>query len=148
MPTNKPISLRIPPGIIALLALLAGCGDTSGNMPDAEPGTTSAMLQDSAGEPPAPPPMAYNACRSCHSVRPGERGVGPTLHGVFGRKAANMPGFNYSPALRQSEIVWDRASLDEFLAAPTKMVPGTRMVIGVHNAEQRKAVIDYLETLN
>lgn len=108
-----------------------------------------------AAETPAPkaasatakPPAAFMTCRSCHSVEPGKHGIGPSLHGVFGRQAAAVDGFNYSPALAQSGINWSRAALDKYLDAPVKMVPGTRMVVGVPNAGQRAAVIDYLETL-
>ena len=58
-----------------------------------------------------------------------------------------MPGFNFSPALKASGVTWDRQSLDTWLQGPMKMVPGTRMVIGVPDPQRRKDVIDYLETL-
>ncbi len=96
---------------------------------------------------PATPPVAFMQCRSCHSIEPGKNGIGPSLHGVVGKKAASAPGFNYSPALKGAGITWDRASLDKWLSGPAQMVPGTRMILGVRNEEQRAAVIDYLETL-
>lgn len=83
-------------------------------------------------------------CLACHSLvaaKPG--GVGPNLRGVVGRTAAATT-FNYSTAMKQSKITWNQANLDRYLAAPTKMVPGTRMVTAVTDAAQRAAIIKYL----
>lgn len=72
--------------------------------------------------------------------------MGPNLHGLFGRKAGAVAGFNYSPALKASGIVWDATALDRYLAAPTEAVPGTRMVVRVTDPARRAALIAYLET--
>jgi len=86
-------------------------------------------------------------CQSCHSVTAGARSpLAPNLKGVVGRKAASAP-FNYSPALKASNITWTKANLDKFLAAPGKMVPGTRMVIAVTDAQQRAELIKYLASV-
>lgn len=83
-------------------------------------------------------------CGSCHTVVPGGRAVlGPNLSGVTGRKAAATT-FNYSPALKASNVTWTRANLDRFLSAPARMIPGTRMVIAVSDAAQRAAILNYL----
>ena len=82
-------------------------------------------------------------CAACHSVAPNGRSVGPNLVGVVGRKAAAAQ-FNYSPAMKKSGLVWDSATLDKYLATPTKTVPGTRMVIGTPAAPDRAAIIAYL----
>ncbi|MCB2076349.1 MAG: c-type cytochrome [Novosphingobium sp.] len=83
-------------------------------------------------------------CIGCHSVEAGRNNpAGPNLAGIVGRQAA-AGEFGYSPALRKSKFTWTRAKLDEFLAGPSSLVPGTRMVIGVSNAVERKAIIDYL----
>lgn len=83
-------------------------------------------------------------CQSCHSVVAAQpAGVGPNLRGVVGRKAAGA-GFNYSAAMKQSKVTWTQANLDRYLKAPTKMVPGSRMVIAVNDAAQRAAIIKYL----
>ncbi len=83
-------------------------------------------------------------CGSCHSVVPGARAVlGPSLAGVTGRKAASTV-FNYSPALKASNLTWTRANLDRYLQGPTRMVPGTRMVISVSDAQQRAAILNHL----
>lgn len=93
------------------------------------------------------PPASFAVCRACHSVEPGRNGVGPTLAGIVGSKAGEVPGYTFSPALKGSGIVWNRATLDTWLKSPMKMVPGTKMVMAVPDAAKRKEIIDYLETL-
>jgi cytochrome c len=137
--TRKVMALALP-----LTALLAGCG---GSAPEdaATPSASPAPATTSAMADPAPP--AFTVCRSCHSTQAGQNGIGPTLAGIVGSKAGGVPGYNFSPALKNSGIVWDRASLDTWLKGPIKMVPGTKMVIPVSDPAKRKAIIDYLETL-
>ncbi len=148
-------------GIAAAAALLAGaCSNGADDAADAPPAETPAPEPVSAeAEVPeaavettevaavSEPPTAFAQCKSCHAVEPDKHGIGPSLFGVAGTKAASAEGFNYSEALKESAITWDRASLDTWLEAPIKMVPGARMVIGVPNEEARSAIIDYLETL-
>jgi cytochrome c len=132
---------------LATLLLFSACG---GEQPSSEDTTATATPEASeapATQAPAAPPAAFMQCRSCHSVEPGKNGVGPSLAGVFGKPAAGAPGFRYSDALRNSGITWTPEKLDEWLTGPMKMVPGTRMVQMVRDEEQRKAIIDYLATL-
>ena len=94
---------------------------------------------------PAAAPPAFNACKACHTVNKGGRnGIGPNLNGVVGRPAASVAGFNYSPAMKASKLRWDARTLDEYLAGPTKKVPGTRMPIATPDAAKRAAIIAYL----
>lgn len=88
-------------------------------------------------------------CALCHSVEPNDGGgaQGPALQGVFGRKAASAGEFPFTQALRTSNLTWDRATLDRFLASPTTVVPGTAMVVAVPDATARANVIAYLEAL-
>ena len=86
-------------------------------------------------------------CQMCHSVTPGQKAMlGPNLAGLAGRKAAST-AYAYSDALKKSALTWDAATLDKFLAGPSKLVPGTRMVISVADAKQRADLTAYLSTL-
>jgi cytochrome c len=83
-------------------------------------------------------------CQTCHT---GEANApAPSLAGVVGRKAAST-SFDYSPALKASSLTWTPATLDTFLAAPMKTVPGTRMLVSTPGAQQRANLIAYLATL-
>lgn len=88
----------------------------------------------------------FNQCRACHSLEAGKNMVGPSLAGVFGRKAATAPGFNFSAAMRESGIIWNEKTLDQFLADPRRFTPGNKMAfIGLRVAQQREDMIAYLE---
>lgn len=138
----------------AAMAVLASCGGQKDEQPAAD---TAAQEAPSPAEPATPaapaaaptaaPPMAFAQCISCHSVEPGKNGIGPTLHGIVGTKAGEVPGYAFSTALKASGIAWDRATLEQWLSGPMKMVPGTKMVISVPDPVKRKEIIDYLETL-
>ncbi|MDT8761012.1 c-type cytochrome [Sphingomonas psychrotolerans] len=101
-----------------------------------------------AGTPPVADQGAqvFATCRTCHTLQAGARsGIGPNLNGVFGRKAGALPGYNFTPALKKSNITWNAQTLDKFLAAPTQVVPGTRMVMKVAEPAKRAALIAYLK---
>lgn len=83
-------------------------------------------------------------CGTCHSAEPGQNRVGPSLAGVLGRPAGTLQGARYSPALRESRIVWSSAAIDAYLADPRKLVPGTTMTVGLRAPSERAAVIAYL----
>jgi cytochrome c len=104
-----------------------------------------------SGKAPAPvdAPPSFAMCKACHTVtKGGAAGVGPNLSGVVGSAAAAKPGYAYSAAMKASKLRWTRANLDVYLSGPAAKVPGTKMGIpGVKDAAQRKAIIDYLETL-
>ena len=89
-------------------------------------------------------------CASCHTVDPAlSSRAGPGLYNLLNRKAGAVPGFNYTDAMTRAGAAgktWTREELDLFLRDPNKNVPGTAMPIGVADASQRAAVIDYLAT--
>ena len=84
-------------------------------------------------------------CTACHAL--GRSAQGPDLNGVVGRKAASLPGFNYSAALKASGLTWKRDELDKFLSGPTKLVPGTNMRAMVANPDERRDLVAYLASL-
>jgi cytochrome c len=87
-------------------------------------------------------------CAICHSVIKGKAGgVGPNLAGVMGRKSGAASGYAYSAGMKKANIVWNAATLDRYMAAPAKMVPGTKMVIAISDAKQRAALIAYLASV-
>src|SRR5262249_19553159 len=89
--------------------------------------------------------QVYRKCQACHSLDPGKNGVGPTLSGIIGKKAASDPNYAYSPALRASGLSWDVATLDQYLLDPQKVVPGNKMPFpGLKTENERRDVIAYL----
>ena len=90
---------------------------------------------------------AYAQCLSCHALQ--RNVVGPKHCGVVGRRAGSVAGFDYSPALRASNITWTPETLDRFLANPMKAIPGTSMIYaGIADAKQRADVIAWLRQLD
>jgi cytochrome c len=91
----------------------------------------------------------FARCAICHTAtKGGGNGVGPNLFGVVGRKAASMPNFYYSQALKSSGITWTPDKLDAWIKSPATLVPGNRMTFsGLDNAQQRADLVAYLATL-
>lgn len=83
-------------------------------------------------------------CFGCHSID--QNRVGPKHRGVFNRAAGAVPDYSYSAALMNSGLTWDAATLDAWLAGPTKLVPGTRMGFTLKDAADRADVIAYLKS--
>ena len=89
----------------------------------------------------------FRACVACHTLSPDEGNkAGPTLHGIFGRRIATLPGYNFSPALKKLDIVWTPETVSKlFEVGPEHYTPGTKMpeqTIG--SAEDRKALVEFL----
>jgi cytochrome c len=94
-----------------------------------------------------PGAQVYRACVACHTLSPDEGNrAGPTLHGIFGRKIASLPGYNFSEPLKKMDIVWTPETVSKlFEVGPMKYTPGTKMpeqIIG--SAADRKALVDFL----
>jgi len=92
--------------------------------------------------------VVFQRCALCHSAdKNGGNGVGPNLYGVAGRKAASLPDFPYSPALKKSGITWTDAKLKAWVSGPARVVPGTRMTFaGLSDPRQADDVVAYLHT--
>ncbi|MPT49197.1 MAG: c-type cytochrome [Sphingobium sp.] len=88
----------------------------------------------------------YARCATCHSLKPGVNMIGPSLSKMWGRTAGTSAKFNYSPAMKKYAKAWNVALLDAYIRAPSKTVPGTRMVFaGMPNAKDREDLIAYLQ---
>jgi cytochrome c len=92
--------------------------------------------------------QVFRACVACHTLTPDEGNkAGPSLHGIFGRKIASLPGYHYSEALKNMDIVWTKETVAKmFEVGPMQYTPGTKMpeqTIG--SAEDRKALVEFLE---
>jgi cytochrome c len=85
----------------------------------------------------------YQGCEDCHSIEKND--VGPMHKGVVGRPAGTVPGYNYSPALKNSKIVWTEENLDKWLTDPQKMIPGTKMFYEVDKPQDRTDLIAFLK---
>jgi cytochrome c len=96
-----------------------------------------------AGDAEAGRALYQSRCSACHSLD--YNGVGPAHRGVFGRVAAQAPGFAYSDALKSSSNVWNEDTLDRWLADPEKFAPGQRMGINVPDAKDRSDLIAFLK---
>jgi cytochrome c oxidase assembly protein Cox11 len=83
-------------------------------------------------------------CAGCHALD--KTTVGPPLAGVVGRKAAGTPNYPYSAALKQSDIVWDAAALDKWLAGAQQDVPGALMPVSIGDERTRADIIAYLQS--
>jgi cytochrome c2 len=87
----------------------------------------------------------FEECRACHTIEKGSNGVGPSLSGVFGRRAGELDDFRYSPAFKRANITWTRQTMDAFLADPQKAVPANRMpYAGMPEAKDRADVIEFM----
>jgi cytochrome c len=89
---------------------------------------------------------AFEECATCHSLMEGQNGVGPSLRGLFGRKAGDIANFRYSAPMKRSNIIWTAKTLDGFIADPQKVVVGNRMPYsGLSDPGDRADLIVYLE---
>jgi len=138
-------------GTVAALSLafvLAGCGSPPDDSAVAPTADAAAAPVEVSTETADAKPAAFAQCAACHSVEPGKHGVGPSLMGVYGTKSGEIAGYPFSEAMKQANLTWDDATLDTYLTAPMKVVPGTKMTFaGLSDPAARKAVIEYLKTL-
>lgn len=158
-------------GLIALSAALAACG---GKKEEAAASATTAEAPAAATTEAAPAAAAakiaaddvatldgtkfadmkgdaaagekiFTQCKTCHVIDPGVNRIGPSLHGIIGRKAGQIAGFSYSSANKESGITWTPEKLYQYLEKPARVVPGTKMAFaGLPKGQDRADVIAYL----
>lgn len=120
----------------------AASGDHIGTVPVAD---SSDPLAAYAGDRGA---EIYRACIACHTLTPDEGNrAGPTLHGIFGRRIATLPGYNFSDALKKLTIVWTPETVAKlFEIGPMQYTPGTKMPEQkIGSAEDRTALVEFLK---
>ncbi len=142
---------------VALALSLASCSQERNEAPPApaRPAPTAAEKTALLAALPSP----YNAadldngrrvfarCRACHTITEGGPNMtGPNLHGVFGRQAGGLQGYNYSSALQQADFIWDGERLDHWLENPRTFLKGTKMTFaGIPGATDRRDVVAFLK---
>jgi len=89
----------------------------------------------------------FRRCLACHMVgQDAKPRVGPVLNGLIGRKAGTYEGFKYTNANKNSGLVWDEATLADYLRNPRAKIPGTSMAFpGIKKDEEIADLIAYLK---
>jgi len=145
-------------GSVALLALLAGCGEKK-----AEEAPATKVEGATRAEPAAIPVAApenyadftgnasagkivFIQCQACHALAEGVNRVGPSLHNKIGATAGAVPGFRYSEANRNIGFVWTEEKMFEYLRNPRAVIPGTTMAFaGIADPQKRADLIAFLK---
>ena len=131
------------PGYAIEVAEEAGAGGAAAEAP-IDWGTVLPTADVKAGE------AVFAKCKSCHTIEAGgANGTGPNLHGILGKKSGQHAGFAYSPVMVEhgTHGVWTFQETSEFLKAPQKHLPGTKMTfVGLKKAEDRINLLAYLNT--
>jgi len=120
--------------LVVIFGALSGCESD-------QPPATDAVVSVERGQ------TLFMQCRACHSLNEGGANkVGPNLFGIFGRKVGLTPGFAYSDALANSDVVWTEEAMGEWLARPSQFLPGNRMIFfGIKDSQDRASLIAYLQ---
>ena len=88
----------------------------------------------------------FAKCKTCHEIASDKNKVGPTLQGVLGRKAGAVAGFKYSEAMAASGVVWDEATIAEYVAKPKEFIPGNKMAFaGLKKEDEIENLLAYIK---
>ena len=92
----------------------------------------------------------FAVCKACHQVgNNAKNAIGPTLNGLFGRRAGVVTGYRYSDANRKSDIVWSDVAFSEYIKEPRTKIPGTKKVFaGIKDDQKIKDLIAFLHTFD
>jgi cytochrome c len=89
--------------------------------------------------------QVFAQCKICHSLEAGKNMVGPSLHGLIGRKAGSVPGYAYSPAMKNANVTWTDDTLSKYLSDPKAFIPGDKMAFaGVKDPSKLGDLLAYL----
>ena len=87
----------------------------------------------------------FGKCKTCHEIATDKNKVGPTLHGVIGRKAGTVPGFKYSEAMAGANVTWDATTIAEYVAKPKEFIPGNKMAFaGLKKEDEIQDLVAYI----
>ena len=89
--------------------------------------------------------QVFAQCKICHSLEAGKNILGPSLHGLIGRKAGSVPGYAYSPAMKNANVTWNDNTLSQYLSNPKAFIPGDKMAFpGVTDPSKLGDLLAYL----
>ncbi|WP_338465646.1 c-type cytochrome [Novosphingobium sp. ZN18A2] len=144
-PTAKPAPSPTPSASATPLAKASAKPNTN-TAP--KPESTPSPAAKVADAEPLAPPKSFARCAVCHNAAKGAAAkIGPNLWGVYGTKAGEIAGYNFSDALKASGLTWNEAALDNWIEAPMKDVPGTYMSFpGIKDPAKRAEIIAYLKS--
>ncbi len=108
----------------------------------------SALTSARAADPQEGQSVFRSQCAICHSVQQGRTLIGPSLYGIVGRRTGSEPGYAYSTANKNANLIWTPEVLDKYLNSPQTVIPGTKMPYGgLKDPTKRADIIAYLATL-
>lgn len=106
---------------------------------------STVILSGCLSEPTTPAELFKSKCATCHSLKAGQHKIGPSLHGIFGRKAGSTDYTKYK-ALKDVDFIWDDITLDAWITDPKKYLgKPTAMTVKMKKKEQRQMILDYLK---
>ena len=124
--------MRLAGAAFLLVPMLVGAARAQMTLPQAVPPDGATLFK--------------NQCATCHTLKSADPPrLGPTLDGVYGRKAGSVAAFHYSPGLAKAGWTWDDSHLDAWLTNPQAVVPGAMMPYRQAKPAVRSAIIGYLK---